>query len=957
MFGTNAGLSQGSIYGAERDSMGYMWVATSDGLNRFDGRRFKTFNYNPLDTNSLLGTYLNNVIVYNKANVFIGSNKGLSYYDAVYNKFYTVNYDNKAFNDTYLLDLSGDTLLFLNENGVYRISAASRKIYNVDNSFRIFSQYNDSRTIAYSPAQKTIYVAAKDGLIGYNTQTHEKIVRTYADSMFTKRQVSAVNQVSVSGTDKLAMATNNGLLLLNIPSLSVASHITHPKPGDNFLNGVGTDLDGRIWVGGSDTCLYMVEGNQFKKVEISSSELKIKFKEVNKFAFSPKNIFIGEEGKGLGRLQRPPILIESHTPLNSYFMRPYLPNSYCFAEDEEGKIWIGKRLDGILIYDTYTKNAVDIEEKYGIKLPVKDIKSLLIHGNVYIGTINGLYMLDRQNRKLTLLEFANPVDDNFDSRWCNHIIKNKSGEILVGTRKGIFRVDQQSKKLVLIDSLRTYAYFMLENKQGQIVTTVNTSDLIVFDYTNGQLIERNRHLGQFSVMGLWQNNNNGDYWLACREGIIHAAEDFKLIKFYNPINDGLKSSTFYGVVPDHYGNIWISSNHGIITINLKTLQPGYMFSDLDYSGLEYNGKGFLRSKAGKLYFGSEGGFDIIDPMVTKMQYNNSYRLIVEDMLLNNSPVSDALRYELSRGIVKLKHSQNTISFLINAVNCDNDFEPMLQYRVAELSDKWINFRPGEPIRFSQLRPGNYTLNVRAENNLAAPITISVNIIPAFYQTLWFLGLCVLLLAGLFYLAYRWRLRSIQKVYLVRQQISKDLHDDIGASLSSINMYSEVAAMNPKPEFIALIRKNTYEVLQKLDDIIWATNPRHDTGDKVIERINDFARNLLQSKGINFHLEADEHFGHLKLKEGVRQNLFLIAKEAINNAAKYADAAEIRVKLTSAFKIITLYIADDGAGFDTMQSTDRNGLLNMQARTEYVGGKFNIVSRPGEGTEILVKIPY
>ena len=96
---------------------------------------------------------------------------------------------------------------------------------------------------------------------------------------------------------------------------------------------------------------------------------------------------------------------------------------------------------------------------------------------------------------------------------------------------------------------------------------------------------------------------------------------------------------------------------------------------------------------------------------------------------------------------------------------------------------------------------------------------------------------------------------MQHIYKVRQQISKDLHDDIGASLSSINMYSEIASANPKPEFIALINKNTGEVLQKLDDIIWATNPKHDSGQNVEERINEFCISLLHSKGLHFSLDT------------------------------------------------------------------------------------------------------
>jgi signal transduction histidine kinase len=257
-------------------------------------------------------------------------------------------------------------------------------------------------------------------------------------------------------------------------------------------------------------------------------------------------------------------------------------------------------------------------------------------------------------------------------------------------------------------------------------------------------------------------------------------------------------------------------------------------------------------------------------------------------------------------------------------------------------------------------PGTYTLEVKAANEDGVecqPITMQLHFLPKWYQTFLFKLSVALTIAGLLYILYAFRIRQLKKVFSVRQKISSDLHDDIGSTLSTINMYSQIAQLQPnQPGYANTIQENTQEVLEKLDDIVWATNPKNDQVQNLVERIDAFARPLLQAKKIQFIFNANDSIGQQKISTATRQNVFLICKEGINNIAKYAQCKTCTITVYTKGKYICCTITDDGIGFDTTQSTERNGLLNMQLRAKAVKGKFTITSSPGNGTEINMELP-
>ncbi len=193
---------------------------------------------------------------------------------------------------------------------------------------------------------------------------------------------------------------------------------------------------------------------------------------------------------------------------------------------------------------------------------------------------------------------------------------------------------------------------------------------------------------------------------------------------------------------------------------------------------------------------------------------------------------------------------------------------------------------------------------------------------------------------------------------MRNQIASDLHDEVGSSLSSILMLGKMASVekNGKDEIINKINSNAAEMIERISDIVWATNPKYDDGKNLNEKISNYIMQINQLLKITINLNIGSEVAGIKFQMDIRRNVFLIIKEAINNILKHANAKNIVIDIHSSQKKLHLNITDNGSGFDTQHYSDGNGLENMQTRAESVGGNFSLTSIQGKGTKISIVIP-
>ena len=240
--------------------------------------------------------------------------------------------------------------------------------------------------------------------------------------------------------------------------------------------------------------------------------------------------------------------------------------------------------------------------------------------------------------------------------------------------------------------------------------------------------------------------------------------------------------------------------------------------------------------------------------------------------------------------------------------------------------------------------------------------ISFHILPPIWQRWWFLTFAGLLLAGLAYVTYKYRIHRLLELERVRTRIASDLHDDIGSNLSLIAGLSEVlgqAAQRENSQIadrLSVIANASRESVEAMGDIVWAVNPKRDNVVDLAHRMRRFASDVLTARNIEFHFDAPSLNQNVNIGAEARREIFLIFKEGINNIIRHSGCKNVEAVLRIERSMINLKLSDDGHGFDAANMDHGHGLDSMRRRAEKLGGQFELTSSTGAGTQITLSAP-
>jgi len=316
--------------------------------------------------------------------------------------------------------------------------------------------------------------------------------------------------------------------------------------------------------------------------------------------------------------------------------------------------------------------------------------------------------------------------------------------------------------------------------------------------------------------------------------------------------------------------------------------------------------------------------------------------------------------------VELDYKQNSITIEFAALSFLQKDKIVYYYKLEGIDKETYRTDRLLLANYTQLPPGSYTFKVWCENGdgiRSKGVThLKIHIRPPFWNTWWFMLLMALCVAGLVYLVHRIKVNRLLDMEKVRRRIARDLHDDMGSTLSTINILSEMAKMKVNcdtgktKEYIDKISDNSSRMMEAMDDIVWSINPMNDSMQKVVARMREFATGVFEAKNIEYSFKVDEAVHDLKLDMEARRDLFLLFKEAVNNLAKYSKSkwADVDIRVLKTSLIMT--IKDEGIGFDNAVADGGNGLINMKKRAQSLRGKLDIRSGLNKGTVITLDAP-
>lgn len=461
-------------------------------------------------------------------------------------------------------------------------------------------------------------------------------------------------------------------------------------------------------------------------------------------------------------------------------------------------------------------------------------------------------------------------------------------------------------------------------------------------------------------------DRQGRVWIAStRSGVILVDEpdaERPTFKAITPV-DGLSGSYIICITEDDSGRIYLGHMEGVDRID-PTTGMVRRFTSKDGLPTTYT-RSALTDRKGAVWIGTLQGVSRLVASPDRPAQPPPVWIQSVHIAGRPFPISP-----LGNGIVDglvLNPTQRQLEIEASGLVFAAGETLRFQYRLDGSRKEWSAPRGDRKVNLAGLSPGRYRFEVRAMDSgglvSPEPAVVSFRVLPPFWQTWWFVSLAAALVAGGVYVAHRSRVRRLLELERVRTRIATDLHDDIGASLSQVSILSEVVRQqihgdDPKAAepLLDQIAGSARDLVDSMSDIVWAVNPKRDRAGDLVQRMRRFASDTLSGKGIVFRFASTTGELERRLDVDVRRQVYLVFKEAVNNAARHAECGETGIEFGIDGKWLVLRVADDGRGFVPSGKSEGHGLASMRQRAEDLGGTLEVESAEGRGTTVTLRVP-
>ncbi|MBS1760120.1 MAG: hypothetical protein JST23_08370 [Bacteroidetes bacterium] len=986
--GVKQGLSQGMINCMYQDKEGYMWICTKDGLNRYDGYQIKIYRNESNDPYSLPDNYCNVTIEDDNGNFWVGTNtKGLYLFEKKTERFYAVPliFNNtetlcireiqcnkgklylRTLTDLLVLDISNVNIKNDIKTGKktkllfsYNALQQSKK-YKLDITFK-------APYISSFLSDNSIWVSFRDSIfyckpnVDFSKWSITSIAPT---SLGIDANIKGLPTLSLLATEPeiIVIAYGNKIIHFNTSTKKIEFTQLFAEAKNSLFRNNSND-ENIYRLANNDVSIYHLKTKAIEVVPIKS--LGIPERSIFQVFTSKQDIkWFGSAGYGIAKFDDRKNRFKSYIGANQneIFWRlspDYMPS-------------IGTQLKG-------TWAVLDKQKTYWAFLPNNETKTFY-----YLYSYNTLTKKTIQHTALPKnCTGYNLYNDSKDRLW----IYYQDGSY----KNFIARVDKTKSSIEVVYSIPE----SIESSEPFVSQFYFDDNEILWLATiNGlyALNEKNK------IWKHWKNipNNNNSisaegvlsicpdpiapekfFWIGTEGGGVNRFEKINGNCIRYTEKDGLPNNVAYCILSDSLNNLWISTNKGLSCFNptLKTFQN---FTDEDgLPGNEFNRFISRYMQNGELMFGSVDGFVIFNPKEV-LQKQPAAPLVFTGISILNKPLNwkiDSSNLNTPIGYAKfitLNPGQNIFSISFATLEYRSNVKKMYKYKLDGFDKDWTNPSSKNEVTYTNLLPGIYTFYVMGANTDGVwnekPISIKIIIQPYWYQTILFKLLVLLLFVLSLYGFYRYRLKQGLKLEKLRNRIARDLHDEIGSTLSSISIYAasanKVIAGNEKAESIlSKINAGTSEVMEAISDIVWAVNTSNDRFENLANRMRAFAVQSTEAKNIELQFTENKDIPHIALNMEQRKNIYLICKEAISNALKYADCSLLQVLITKEQQHLFVKIHDNGNGFaisnldvvEPNHSFGGNGIKNMKARAVEINASLEIITKLSIGTSIILSIP-
>jgi len=927
----NLNVEEGLIYSqvlcAYQDRDGYMWFGTSSGISRWDGRHFKNF-------------HSSEKIRFDNVKLITESENGEL---IAVTRHGVLTYKQGTFEPV----LSQPTEL---ENWIEQaVKLADGKIYLADQDSSLWQFDGKSFTrmeLQGCPdGMKILSLALKsDSTLIMGTQYNGLVfLEKPGKSGNDLSEIHFPNHISwilPSRQGDLYLATKgSGLFIYD--GRMLRQLLSSDGLSGQVINHLYEDDQGSVYVATDEGVVVITDGNIENILSVENGL-------ANSFVWyitadHQGNIYFCTDGGGVSQYR--PGVYETYNsatglPDNTVWsIKETNPSEFYFATDNGVAHLKNGRISTIATEEGLSDNMV---------ITIQSTED----GTLFFGTNDhGVDIL--QNGKFSNLNQSNGLTSN--SVWS--ITKDDKNRVYLGTYDGGICIYQDGK---IIDTLDTedglannYIVSAYTSPNGKIYFGLDNGGVFIVE--DGHLDTENIYLPGLTVWSVYQNKIGDLYFGTDKNGLICYT---KSGKDTIAIADGLSNNCILGIMEDHKRNLYLTTDNGvnIVDCSQNPVKVRLITNEDGLASRECNQGAYLKDNSGRLWVGTIRGVTCYNPLVdspdksTLPTHITKMSVFDREIPLYKDHISDPFKYH-----------ENYIKFNFIGIDLKSASKVHYRYRMNSSGPEWM--RTDYPqVQFANLEDDTYQFEVQSSNEWnvwSKSTTLSFEILPPFWETWWFRLGGIFLITSVIATIIYYRFQQLLAVERLRAKIAADLHDDIGAGLSEINILTAVAEAKTPAEAkahtkneLARIGQTASQLIDSMSDIVWLVNPKKDSMTDLVTRLKDIFNDLLDTKDITFNSENMHLLSKIRLKMEHRQFIFLIFKEALNNALKYSKCSVVDFQVFSENGRLKIILADNGVGFDQDSHKDGNGLKNMQERAKKINGDLQIKSRPGEGTKLI-----
>lgn len=959
---TREGLPNDVITALTKDQEGFLWIGTNKGLVRFDGIHFVPYQPHFRDSIQFSNSQITGLFISDEANLWISSRGGLTLCN-----IYTHECQQIVLPEHLDASRDNDWVGGMVQSGPFAWGITSQHLIKLDlrdNKLEFFLLPR------IQPTFFTFSGLAVDNrgipwmTIDYEVFSFDPVTRDFRARALDANEKSQAKieawSIASDGANIWCGTREQGLFHFD----SISDRFIPYTDTDFFVRCI-TRVNDEIWLGGGSSGLYRLTSGRIQPEDFSQI-----FPNghngswANKIFYdsSLQLVWVGTQD-GLEKIDlidphfstwKIPVTIEQDFPPfvlnviqdrsvssnheywlkiidkglyhwskseNQFYLIPGIQvgkSNECLIQDGLGRIWLNQ-------YDTPKLQIYDPGHKRVVNPPVPkpylDCSYLYndSKGNVWIGTFdNKIGRYDPFHAVFQeLVMFQDLISpDNETDIVC--ITEDTKGQIWVITEKELFRLSPDQSQVSLID----ISGFIPE---GTIL---------------------------LSLLG----SSDGHMWLGTREGAFEMDIDGRLLRQFRS-EDPVPLSYVFQMVEDLQNRLWFGTAHGLYCLSDR---DNFLYRFDKQDGLLGDNAYFLSNdEEGNIYVGFPAAINSLNP---SDWYASSG---VVPLAITELRVLDQPRQLRTGEPLLLRPGENFFTVRFGLLKYRETTNDRYEYRLSGFEDQWHILDYRDHLTYTNLDEGRYDLELKATTyqgvNHQYRLTLAVQVIPPFYKTIWFrLLIAVILLSTIGAFWYN-RYSQNQRLQALRSRIARDLHDEVGSSLSSIRFFSEYVLhlldgnAPVADQHLRRIGQSASDITENIREIVWALQARSYDLQSLVLKIREYGSKLMESRHIQFSGEVDPAFMKLKMDIYRQRNLYLICKESFNNAAKYSGGTHIEWKIkVYQSKKCCLTIQDNGQGFDPTNITPGSGLINLKKRAEEMNAKFDLSSQVGKGVKIKVE---